>query len=272
MSPRLLLVDALNLIRRVYAGQPGEEGAEKAVSARASSARSLLRALRQCAPTHALCVFDGDGSSWRHEIFPEYKQGHAPMPAPLAETLDSYRLTFGDMGVASLVKPQLEADDVVATIATKAANSASVTILSTDKIFLSLLPIGVRVRDHFKGEYLDARYVQKRFGVRPDQLTDFLALAGDRGNNITVFPESARRPLESCWRHSSRWIECWRRQAISTESSANDYASTQRLRAGVECWSRFSPIYVPAQMVATQASLLHFLLFLTYTDCLESAI
>jgi 5'-3' exonuclease len=188
MSPRLLLVDALNLIRRVYAGQPGEEGAEKAVSARASSARSLLRALRQCAPTHALCVFDGDGSSWRHEIFPEYKEGHAPMPAPLAETLDSYRLTFGDMGVASLVKPQLEADDVVATIATKAANSASVTILSTDKIFLSLLPIGVRVRDHFKGEYLDAGYVQKRFGVRPEQLTDFLALAGDRGNNINGVP------------------------------------------------------------------------------------
>jgi protein Xni len=187
--PNLLLVDALNLIRRVYAGQPGEDGPERAESARASSVQSLKRGLRECSPTHAVCVFDGEGPSWRHEIFPEYKAGHPPMPEPLGATLDSYRLAFGEIGVASLSKPGLEADDVIATIAVKAVGGdASVTVLSTDKIFLELLPLGVRVRDHFKGVDVSEQDVMTKFGVRSDQLVDFLALAGDSGNNIRGVP------------------------------------------------------------------------------------
>jgi 5'-3' exonuclease len=173
----------------VYAGQPGEDGPEKAEGAQTSSVQSLQRGLRECAPTHAVCVFDGEGPSWRHELFPEYKAGHPPMPEALADSLDRYRIAFGDLGVASLQRPRLEADDVVGTLARKTvAAGASVIILSTDKIFLSLLPLGVVVRDHFKGENFDEQDVRKRFGVRPEQMIDFLALAGDRGNNINGVP------------------------------------------------------------------------------------
>ena len=192
MTPRtitLLLVDALNLIRRVYAAQPGEDGPERADGARISSAQSLRRALRQCAPTHAACVFDGGGQSWRHALDPGYKEGHAPMPEALAEALDGYRATFRELGVASLAFPGLEADDVIATIAVNAASAgALVIVLSTDKIFGELLPAGVRVRDHFRGRELDHDAVRAKFGVRPDQLADYLALAGDRGNNIPGVP------------------------------------------------------------------------------------
>ena len=182
-------MDALNLIRRVYAGQPGEDGPEKAEGAQTSSVQSLRRGLRECSPTHAVCVFDGEGPSWRHELFPDYKAGHAPMPEALADSLGRYRVAFGELGVASLQRPGLEADDIVGTLASKAiAAGASVIVLSTDKIFLSLLPLGLVVRDHFKGENLDGQYVRKRFGVRPEQLIDFLALAGDRGNNINGVP------------------------------------------------------------------------------------
>lgn len=185
----LLLVDALNLIRRIYAGQPGEEGPEKATAALASSVQSLRRALRECEPTHAACVFDGEGPSWRHEIYPAYKEGHAPMPEALRDTLGDYRTAFSELGVASLCEPNLEADDVIATIACKAsAADAAVTILSTDKSFKELLPMGVRVRDHFKRSDATAEEVLQRFGVRPEQLADLLALAGDRGNNILGVP------------------------------------------------------------------------------------
>ena len=185
----LLLVDALNLIRRVYAAQPGEDGAERAEGARLSSVQSLRRALRQSPPTHAVCVFDGEGRSWRHELDPGYKQGHAPMPEALRDALDGYREAFREIGVASLGFPGLEADDVIATIAVKtAAAGATVIALSTDKIFGELLPAGIRVRDHFRGRDIDAAGVMKKFGVRPDQLADFLALAGDRGNNIPGVP------------------------------------------------------------------------------------
>jgi protein Xni len=185
----LLLVDALNLIRRVYAAQPGEDGPERAQAARVSSVQSLRRALRQCAPTHAACVFDGAGRSWRHELDPGYKEGHAPMPAALGEALDAYRQAFREIGVASLDFPALEADDVVATMAVKAtAAGAAVIVLSTDKIFAELLPAGVQVRDHFRGREIDAAAVTAKFGVRPEQLADYLALVGDRGNNIAGVP------------------------------------------------------------------------------------
>ena len=187
--PSLLLVDALNLIRRVYAAQPGEDGPERAEGAKVSSAQSLRRGLRECAPTHAVCVFDGHGQSWRHELLPDYKSGHAPMPDALESALEGYREAFREMGVVSLSRPRLEADDVIATLACKViAAGASATILSTDKIFLGLLPRGVRVRDHFKGADCDAQNVIEKFGIRPDQLVDFLALAGDRGNGIHGVP------------------------------------------------------------------------------------
>jgi len=187
--PSLLLVDALNLIRRVYAAQPGEDGPERAEGAKVSSVQSLRRGLRECEPTHAVCVFDGDGQSWRHELHPEYKAGHAPMPDALESALEGYRKAFREIGVASLIWPRLEADDVIATISCKAvAAGASATILSTDKIFLGLLPQGVRVRDHFKGADFYTQDVVEKFGVRPEQLVDFLALAGDRGNGINGVP------------------------------------------------------------------------------------
>lgn len=185
----LLLIDALNLIRRVYAAQPGEDGPERADGAKISCAQSLRRALRECAPSHALCVFDGEGPSWRHELYPGYKAGHTAMPGALAAALDSYRETFRALGVASLQLPKLEADDVIATAACKAAAAgATAIILSTDKGYLQLLAEGIAVRNHFERADPDARYVEERFGVRPDQLADALALAGDHGNGIPGVP------------------------------------------------------------------------------------
>ena len=197
---KLLLVDALNLIRRVYAAQPGDDGAERAEAARLSSTQSLSRALRKVGPTHAACVFDGAGGSWRHDLDPGYKEGHAPMPEPLRQALEGYRAAFREIGVASLSFPRLEADDVIATIAVKAAGAgAMVVVLSTDKIFGELLPAGVRLWDHFRGRETDRAAVEKKFGVPPERLADLLALAGDRGNNIPgvpgIGPKTAARLL-----------------------------------------------------------------------------
>lgn len=197
----LLLVDALNLTRRIYAAQPGQDGPERADEARQASVQSLRRALRQAAPTHAACVFDGAGPTWRHQLHPGYKEGHAPMPEPLRQALPAFRAAFREIGVASVELPALEADDVIATIAVKAANAgATVIVLSTDKLFAELLPAGVRVRDHFRDRETDAAAVRKKFGVRPEQLADLLALAGDRGNNIAGVPgigtKTAARLLE----------------------------------------------------------------------------
>jgi 5'-3' exonuclease len=203
-SIKLLLVDALNLIRRVYAAQPGDDGPERVEGALVASLQSLRRGVAECAPTHAVCVFEGEGKSWRHELHDGYKAGHAPIPEPLGIALDRYREAFAELGVESLSIPHLEADDVIATLASKAsAAGAAVIILSTDKIFLQLLPRGVLVRDHFRSTDLDQEYVVEKFGVQPSRLTDLLALAGDHGNGIPgvpgVGPKTAASVCASIW-------------------------------------------------------------------------
>lgn len=197
---RFLLVDALNLIRRVYAALPGEDGPERAAGALASATQSLQRALRECAPSHAVCVFEGQGKSWRNQVFPEYKTGRTPMPKALETALPGFREAFLRAGVNSVSLPGLEADDVIGTLAVKAAGRrGQVIILSTDKIFLQLLSEWIGVRDHFGKRDLDTDYLRQRFGVSPDRLTDLLALCGDPTNRIAgvpgVGPKTAARLL-----------------------------------------------------------------------------
>lgn len=185
MKVRLLLADALNLVRRVYAAQPGDDSPERAEGAKVSSSQSLTRALRQCRPTHAIAVFDGQPPTWRHLLDDDYKQGRKPMPTALSDALPAYREAFAAVGVPSLEVPELEADDVIATLATKvAASGGHAIVLSTDKVFLQLLSDHVAVRDHFGQRDLDRAWMLDRFGVSPERFVDFLALTGDSTNGI----------------------------------------------------------------------------------------
>jgi len=201
MSIRFLLIDALNLVRRVYAAQPGDDTPEKADGARISCKQSLQRALRESTPTHAVIVFEGREPSWRHLLYREYKINHTPMPRPLADALPSYREAFAAIGVQSFEVAKVEADDVVGTLAVKIAEvGGEAVILSTDKIYLQLLSDHIFVRDHFKPANLDRAYVAKRFGVTPETFVDFLAMAGDSTNSITgvpgIGPKTAAKLLE----------------------------------------------------------------------------
>ncbi|MBN1829100.1 MAG: flap endonuclease Xni, partial [Deltaproteobacteria bacterium] len=147
MKILFLLIDALNLIRRIYEAQPANESPEQMKGALATCGRSFQRAISEARPTHAACIFDGDGPSWRHEIFPGYRSGRPPMPSVLREHLDDFRRVFADFGARSFVFPNMEADDVIATLACKVADrGGNALILSTDKIFLQLLSDRVEIR------------------------------------------------------------------------------------------------------------------------------
>jgi len=186
---RLLLVDGLNLIRRVYAAQPGVDGPERAREGRDSSARSLQRAQREVAPTHAVVVLEGPEPTWRHRLHPGYKEGHAPMPEALGAALPEFREAFAELGVPSFELPGTEADDVIGTLAVKvAAAGGQAIILSTDRIFLQLLSDRVKVRDHFGKRFVDGDEVVRRFGVDAERLLDLLALTGDSSNSIPGVP------------------------------------------------------------------------------------
>ncbi len=135
-----LLIDGLNLIRRVHAGVPGEDETQHADAVLNACVASLRRALRRHQPSHALCALDGEGPSWRRDLFSDYKKLRKPMPEDLRLLLPRVIERFAKLGVASIEITAFEADDVIASVADRLAKVGSaVTILSTDKSFCQLL-------------------------------------------------------------------------------------------------------------------------------------
>jgi len=194
MTINFLLIDALNVIRRVYAAQPGEDSPERVEYAQTSTIQSLQRALRECRPTHVCCVFDSQEPCWRHDMYAGYKAGRTPMPDALQEKLSGFKKAFSDLGVSSIEIPTLEADDIIATLACKVAlRNGHNIILSTDKVFYQLISEHITIRDHFNKQNIDYSSVMDKFGIRPDQFADFLALTGDSTNNIGGVPSVGKK-------------------------------------------------------------------------------
>lgn len=182
-----MLVDALNLIRRIYAAQPESE--EQLEDTQRAAIHGVLRNQQKLGCTHIAVVFEGREATWRHKLQPDYKAGRKPMPDSLANALPEFKQAFLDVGITSIEYPQWEADDVIATLANKVAEAGrSACILSTDKGFCQLISDKVMVRDHFKRRNLDAMYVMDRYGVEPEQIGDALALSGDTTNHIPGVP------------------------------------------------------------------------------------
>jgi protein Xni len=201
MGIRLLVVDALNVIRRVYAATPERDDAKSSQAALEATVQSLHRAVRETGPTHGVSVFDGQEPTWRHRLYADYKAGRKPMPPALKRDLERYREAFLKVGLRSIDKPDLEADDVIATLATKvSARGGSTVILSTDTVFCQLLSDKIDVRDHFNKRNLDRAYVRQKWAVEPERLVDLWALAGSQTTHIPgvpmVGPKTAARLLE----------------------------------------------------------------------------
>ncbi|MEM6162122.1 flap endonuclease Xni [Erwinia sp. P6884] len=179
MTIHLLIVDALNLIRRIHAvqGSPCRE----------ACLHALQQLIVHSQPTHAVAVFDDDErhEGWRHQLLPEYKAGRAPMPETLQQEMPLLRAAFQQAGVACWQAAGEEADDLAATLATKVAeNGCQATIVSTDKGYCQLLAPRILIRDYFQKRWLDVPFIDSEFGVAPAQLTDYWGLAGIGSSKI----------------------------------------------------------------------------------------
>ncbi|MDB5985742.1 MAG: 5-3 exonuclease, C-terminal fold family protein [Nevskia sp.] len=185
--PRLLLIDGLNVVRRIYEANPEPESPDKLNTAMRNSLASFRRALDEHRPSHALAVFDFGGPTWRHALYPRYREKRLPMPQMLRDALPAFYVQLASLlNLKSVALPQVEADDVIASVAQRwqARGLGPAIIISTDKDLCQLLEYGCLVRDHFKPEWRDAAWVQQKFGVPVAALGDWLALAGDDSDDI----------------------------------------------------------------------------------------
>jgi protein Xni len=200
VSAHLVLIDALNLIRRIYAVQerPFVQSKEQLdgkitdktqqqilFNTKEACTNALNKILQHQQATHALAVFDSQNPCWRYKLYADYKKGRKKMSPYLADELPQIQDAFLTLGVDSLVSEEDEADDLIATLATKMAlHGQNVTIISTDKGFLSLLSQNIHVYDYFNRRYLDEKHVKDKFDIKPSQLIDLWTLTGDNTNKI----------------------------------------------------------------------------------------
>lgn len=200
MPAHLVLIDALNLIRRIYAVQERPFVQSKMqlddklaiktqqqvlFNTQIACTKALDKILKHQEASHALAVFDSDQPCWRYKIFADYKKGRKKMSPHLADELPNIQDAFLQLGVDSLVSEEDEADDLIATLATKMAlHGQQVTIISTDKGFLPLLSPTIHIYDYFNRRYLDEQHVKNKFDIKPAQLIDLWTLTGDSTNKI----------------------------------------------------------------------------------------
>jgi len=185
----LVLIDALNLIRRIEGGLhsiPGQASInqQQLISL---TLQALSKLIRGHQPSHLIAVFDGDGDNWRKELYPQYKENRKPMSQELAQLLPLIKQAWQDMGVHLIEPAHDEADDVIATLAYKVRQHSPTnkcTIVSTDQGYLQLLPQGVKLWDHFKQQWQDEEFTWQKLQVTPNQLLDYWSIVGQSGNKI----------------------------------------------------------------------------------------
>ncbi|HET7434269.1 MAG TPA: 5'-3' exonuclease H3TH domain-containing protein [Thermoanaerobaculia bacterium] len=146
----------------------------------------LLKYLADEKPSHIGIAFDRHfNGSFRNELYAPYKAQREASPVELEAQVDPCVEVVEAMGMASFIDERYEADDLIATVIDKTRRSrADYVIVTTDKDMTQLVCDRVIVSNPGKNERYDAAAVEAKFGVKPEQITDFLGLAGDSVDNI----------------------------------------------------------------------------------------
>lgn len=201
---RVVLVDGSNITFRAYYALPANLATSRGLHTNAvlGFATTFRKLLAGRSPRYGAVVFDAPGKTQRAERYPEYKADRVSMGDDLVEQLPWIDKVVAAQGYPILRVPGVEADDVIGTLARQAVEAGcEVVIVSTDKDFAQLVGPRVRMLDSFRDVTYDAELVRKKWGVPPERFVDFLALVGDKIDNIPGVPgigaKGAAQLLES---------------------------------------------------------------------------
>jgi DNA polymerase-1 len=185
---KLYLIDAVNfLFRSYYAIHPMTNPKGESTHALYGFIRSFFKLIDELSPNHLVAVFDGpNNKKSRTDIFSEYKSHRKGMPEDLFPQLEKALVFCNLAGIPTLSIPGVEADDTIGSIATWAEKQGTkVFICTSDKDMCQLVSDHVFVINVHKDNLLiDKKKVKEIYGVRPDQIVDYLAIVGDASDNI----------------------------------------------------------------------------------------
>ncbi|WP_434017576.1 DNA polymerase I [Thalassotalea sediminis] len=147
---------------------------------------NMIKSLKKDYPNgNIVVVFDAKGKTFRNDLYPEYKANRPPMPDDLRTQIAPLHEIIEAMGLPLLVIDGVEADDVIGTLSAQATKKGIETVISTgDKDMAQLVNQHVRLINTMTNVEMDVDGVIEKFGIKPDQIIDYLALMGDKVDNI----------------------------------------------------------------------------------------
>jgi DNA polymerase-1 len=190
-SPPFVLVDGSSYLFRAYHALPDLSNSQGEPTGAIVGVLNMLRRLiGDFDPDYMVVVFDAPGGSFRNELYPEYKANRPPMSDDLRSQIEPLHEIIRAMGLPILVIPGVEADDVIGTLALQATEQGVETVISTgDKDMAQLVNEHVTLINTMSETTTNVEGVIEKFGVRPDQMVDYLALVGDSVDNIPGVPK-----------------------------------------------------------------------------------
>ena len=226
----VILVDGSSYVYRAYhalpplttsTGQP--TGAVRGV------VTMVMRILQDHPNAPVGMVFDAKGDTFRHEMYEDYKANRAAMPDDLIPQIEPIHEVIKALGIKIFVVDGVEADDVIGTLAAQAEQKGISTIISTgDKDLAQLVTKNIKLVNTMKNEVLDIKGVEKKFGVKPEQIVDYLALVGDTSDNIPGVEKVGPKTAVN-WLTEHNDIDTIIEKADEFKGKVGEY-----LRAGIE--------------------------------------
>ena len=189
-TPPFILVDGSSYLFRAFHGLPPLTNSKGQDTGAIYGVINMLRSLiRQYNPTHMAVVFDAKGKTFRDDMYKEYKANRPPMPEELRSQIAPLHDIIRAMGLPIIVEEGVEADDVIGTLSRQATEKGIDTLISTgDKDMAQLVNEHVTLINTMNNQIMTTEGVKEKFGIPPELVIDFLALKGDKVDNIPGVP------------------------------------------------------------------------------------
>ncbi|AXY02206.1 DNA polymerase I [Vibrio alfacsensis] len=186
----LILIDGSSYLYRAFHAYPGTMSNGEIPTNAVYGVVNMLRSMmRQFASDRIAVVFDAKGKTFRDDMYPEYKANRPPMPDDLRCQIEPLHNVIRAMGLPLICIPGVEADDVIGTLAYQASQQGMPVLISTgDKDMAQLVDDNITLINTMTNVVMDREGVIEKFGIPPELIIDYLALMGDKVDNIPGVP------------------------------------------------------------------------------------
>ncbi|MGN6090757.1 MAG: DNA polymerase I, partial [Luteibacter jiangsuensis] len=183
--PTLTLIDGSSYLYRAFHALPPLTNTFGEPTGALFGIVNMLRTTMKAGSDYVAFVCDAPGRTFRDDLYPQYKANRPSMPEELRAQIEPMMKIVGALGFPILCVPGVEADDVIGTLARQAAEQGIDTVISTgDKDFAQMVGAHIVLINTMSNTTMDIDGVVEKFGVRPEQIVDYLTLMGDSIDNV----------------------------------------------------------------------------------------